>query len=155
MKSLNVLGQDVLKRVFPEIVKSGFKSKTTFFSHTIDINRRVENLYSNFFTKFENENVELKPLAFGLKFEVWGMELGRVTIPLQITGRAQSSNNKNLKKDLIELICKCDRIKQTGFAPTHLVVIITTRGKEWEQTHYEIYYLEKWQSDLIASNSSR
>ncbi|MBP7805266.1 MAG: hypothetical protein KA052_03565 [Candidatus Pacebacteria bacterium] len=154
MKSLKTIGKDVLIKIFPETVEFGFKSKVEFFDHTLDIHRRVENIYSNISRRFQNKNSDLKPYVVALKFGVWGMELGIVDLPFSVIAPNKASDNKVLDEDLIDLICKCDRIKQTSFSPTHLVVTVTAQGNKWEQIHREVYYLEKWQSDEIV-NSTR
>lgn len=159
MKSLKAIGKNVLLKIFPEIVEFGFKAKTEFFDNTIDIHRRFENLYKNIAKNHREKNPEIEIPVLSLKFEVWGMELGRVDT--QVVGVTSSkdqllpvvSPGEAFNKNLIDIICNCDRIKQTMFAPTHLIVVIDTQGKKWARKYREIYLLEKWQSEEILNKS--
>ena len=155
MKSLKVIGKNVLENIFPKIVKPGFENNIRFFDHTLDINRRVNNLYSNISQKFRDEHANLRPNGIAIKFAVWGMTLGMVPIRLAIVAENNSSNNRLLKKELIELISNCSRIRRTRYAPTHVIVTITAEGKNWEYRQHEIYYLEKFQSEEILNNSGK
>ena len=155
MKSLKVIGRNVLENIFQKIVKPGFKNEIMFFDHTLDINRRVNNLYSNITRRFRDEHSNLRPNGIAINFAVWGMALGIVPIRLAIVAENNSSNNRLLKKELAELISNCSRIRKTRYAPTHLIVTITAEGKNWEYRKHEIYYLEKFQSEEILNNSGK